>query len=80
MYSLEEVNTKLAELQTRFNEAQTKKTAAKEDVDTYDAELYRLQGEFRVLNQMKEVLSQAEVAKADPALVVEAKPKKEGKE
>ncbi len=77
--TLEEVESKLAELQTRFNETSANKTKSEDDLKTHDAELYRMQGEFRVLNTWKEVLTQAELAKADPAIVIEAKPAKEGK-
>ncbi len=76
--TLEEVEAKLAELQTRFNETSANKTKSEDDLKTHDAELYRMQGEFRVLNQIKDLLVVAEPTN-DPAVVIEAKPAKESK-
>ncbi len=74
-YSVEELDSKIADAQARFDDIKAKKDTADASSAEYDQEIYRLQGEYRVLNQMRELAVQAEAAPADPALVVEAKPK-----
>lgn len=63
--SKEELDAKIAAVQERFD-------AVTRDKEAADAELYRLQGEYRVLNGMKEQAS-------DPATTVKAEPRKEVK-
>lgn len=74
-YSLEELDSKIVDAQARFDDIKAKKDAADASSAEYDQEIYRLQGEYRVLNQMRDLAQQAEQAQPDPALVVEAKPK-----
>jgi len=79
-YSIEELDAKIADAQARFDDAQSKKNAADAVVTEQETEMFRVQGEYRVLNQMRELAVQAEqAAPADPALIIEAKPKKETK-
>jgi len=55
-----ELDERIKTVQTRFDQAQA-------DKERIDAELFRLQGEYRVLTEMKEQAS-------DPALVARAEP------
>ncbi len=60
--TIEQIDTKIAALEVLFSRVQKEKEAA-------DAELYRLQGEYRALNTMKAELE-------DPATTVKAEPAK----
>lgn len=66
---MHDLEARLADLQRRFNDVQAKKTHLAGEVSELDAELYRLQGENRILNQMKEKA-------ADPATTIKAEVKK----
>jgi uncharacterized protein YlxW (UPF0749 family) len=66
---MHDLEARLADLQRRFNDVQAKKTQLAGEVSELDAELYRLQGENRILNQMKEKA-------ADPATTIKAEVKK----
>ncbi len=60
MLTNEEIDAKIAVVQEHFDRVQKTK-------DEADAELYRLQGEYRALTAMKT---------PDPATTIEAKPEK----
>lgn len=65
-----DVDEKLAGVERRFNDLRARKDALTQEMQEVDNELYRLQGENRLLLAMKE---------PDPAMTVEAKPKVEAK-
>ncbi len=61
-----DMTEKLADVEQRFNAARARKDALDGELKDIDAELFRLQGEFRALQG---------VQAPEPALTVEAKPK-----
>ncbi len=65
----EDIEAKLADVSRRFNDARARKDALDQELKDIDAELFRLQGENRALQNVKSGL-------VDEALKVEAKPAK----
>ncbi len=70
MHTPEELSTQIAKIEAQFDDVRTRK-------DELDHELYRLQGDYRTLTALRDA---QHIAPLQDALVLEAKPKKEGKE
>jgi hypothetical protein len=76
------LETKLANLQSRFDALNEEKQQHNQRSSEIEAELFRMQGDFRTIKQL---ISEAQVAPEDQtpiseANIIEAKPKEEEKD
>lgn len=84
--TIDEIRARKDQVRLRFSEFQEEKTRTQAHLSDVDAELYRLQGENRILDSMEEEIEQAEAAAksdtgktsetaGDPAATIDPKAK-----